>query len=108
MEDLCLPIWASSNTGFDSLALRHFSFIFLFKQKKHKNLLKNRKKSIPKSPIKKPWKIIKNGLQNGPRGSKMTPRGAKMGPKGPNLGQKGAKRDPKKFNQKPNPLYTKL
>ena len=48
LEGLCLPIRASNDTGIDSLALRHFSFIFLFKQKKHKNLLKNRKKSIPK------------------------------------------------------------
>ena len=64
-------------------------------------------------------KIIKNGLQNGPRGSKMTPRGAQMGPKGPNLGQKGAKRGPKnvknrcskkslKKNQNDTNLYIRI
>ena len=58
---------------------------------------------------------MENGLQNDPRGSKMTSRGAKMEPKGPNLGQKGAKRDPKKFKKwmfkkslGPDRFYTKL
>ena len=58
---------------------------------------------------------MKNGLQNDPRGSKMTPRGAKMEPKGPNLGQKGAKRGPKNVKNRcskksldPNPPRTNL
>ena len=54
------------------------------------------KKSIPKSIIQETWKIMKNGFQNDPRGSKMTPqcskmtlRGANMEPKEHNLAQNG-------------------